>query len=111
MNSRRLMVTVPAEDLAKHIRFLVRGTCFARQRNGYAHVRVGSEMAQHEPVARIEALCRNEGPGSADNRLTRRSKYVSSFDHIVSANQERLRDRQSERLGGLQVDDQLELGG
>jgi hypothetical protein len=28
-------------------------------------VQVGSGMAQHEPVARIEALCRNGGPGSA----------------------------------------------
>jgi hypothetical protein len=29
---------------------------------------VGSEMAQREPVARIEALYRNEWPGSANSR-------------------------------------------
>ena len=34
---------------------------------------------------------------------------MSSFDHLVRAQQDRLRDRQTERFGGLQVDDQLEL--
>jgi hypothetical protein len=32
---------------------------------------------------------------------------VSSFDHIVSASQERRRNSQSKCLGGLQIDDQL----
>jgi hypothetical protein len=34
-----------------------------------------------------------------------------SLDHLVGAAEDRLRDREPERLGGLQVDDQLELGG
>src|SRR5262249_11449279 len=34
-----------------------------------------------------------------------------SFDHLVGAQQERFRDRQTKRLGGGQVDDEIELGG
>ena len=32
------------------------------------------------------------------------------LDHLVRAKQRRLQDRQPERLGGFQVDDQLVLG-
>ena len=32
------------------------------------------------------------------------------FDHLVGAQQERLRDRQAERLGGRKIDDKLESG-
>src|SRR5215831_5908739 len=35
----------------------------------------------------------------------------TSLDHLVGEQQERLRDRQAERLGGGQVDDEIELGG
>src|SRR5438105_1806077 len=38
-----------------------------------------------------------------------RSK-VLSFDHLVGKREQRRRDRQAERPGGLQVDDHLELG-
>src|SRR5437867_5093974 len=34
----------------------------------------------------------------------------SSLDHLVCAQQQRLRDREPERLGGLEVDHELELG-
>src|SRR5258707_15389820 len=33
------------------------------------------------------------------------------FDYLIRPQQERLWDRQAEGLGGLEVDDQLELGG
>src|SRR4051812_8433297 len=33
-----------------------------------------------------------------------------SFDHLVGAQEERLRDRQSECLGGSKIEDELELG-
>src|SRR6266446_4203749 len=35
----------------------------------------------------------------------------SLFDHLIRPLQERGRDRQVESLGGLEIDDQLELGG
>src|SRR6185295_18285009 len=34
-----------------------------------------------------------------------------SLDHLIRPLEERLGDRQAEGLGGLEVDDQLELGG
>src|SRR6516162_6686559 len=40
-----------------------------------------------------------------------RGPSTPSFNHLVGAQQERLRDRQAERLGGGQVDDEIELGG
>ena len=33
------------------------------------------------------------------------------FDHLIGAQRKRLRDVEPDRLGGLEVDDQLELGG
>src|SRR5574342_594443 len=41
----------------------------------------------------------------------RRQAAAPLFDHLVRALQQRLRDFQTERLRGLEVDDQLELGG
>src|SRR5262245_9897113 len=38
-------------------------------------------------------------------------ELASSFDHLVGTQQERFRDRQTKRLGGGQVDDEIELGG
>jgi hypothetical protein len=32
------------------------------------------------------------------------------FDHLVGAQQERFRDRETDRLGGLEIDDKLEFG-
>src|SRR6516162_10248720 len=34
-----------------------------------------------------------------------------SLDHLISGGQQRFRDGEAERLGGLEVDDQFELGG
>jgi hypothetical protein len=48
---------------------------------------------------------------SALRPLRRRAEqrtHVASFDHLICAGEDRLRDRQAERLGGLEIDDQLE---
>jgi len=39
----------------------------------------------------------------------RRSKQPSLLDHLVGALQEQCGDRQSDRLGGLEIDDEFEL--
>ena len=41
----------------------------------------------------------------------RRARAGASLDHVIRPLQERLRDLQPEGLGGLEVDDQLELCG
>src|SRR5262249_55962599 len=38
-----------------------------------------------------------------------RGPSTPSFDHLVGARQECLRDRKAECLGGLEIDDQLDL--
>ena len=43
--------------------------------------------------------------------MPERKPADQSLDHLVRPQQQRRRDRQAERLGGLEVDDQLELGG
>jgi hypothetical protein len=40
-----------------------------------------------------------------------RSKTASLFDHLVSAQQEPFRNRETERLRCREVDDQLNFGG
>jgi hypothetical protein len=40
--------------------------------------------------------------------LHRRTRAARSLDHLVRPQQHRRRDRQAERLGGLEVDDELE---
>jgi hypothetical protein len=41
----------------------------------------------------------------------RRAKWAASLDHVSGLRQHRGRDREAERLRGLQVDHELELRG
>jgi hypothetical protein len=51
------------------------------------------------------------GPSRADNRLMRCSKPHLLFDHLVGAGEQRRGHFQAERLGGVEIDQQLEFYG
>src|SRR6266850_3568859 len=53
---------------------------------------------------------RARGPLKPDVRRPS-SGHARSFDHLIRAEQERRRDREAQRLGGPQVDHELELRG
>ena len=38
-------------------------------------------------------------------------RHTALLDHLIRPPQQRRRDRQTEGLGGLEIDDQLKLGG
>jgi hypothetical protein len=48
---------------------------------------------------------------AASSPATRRARGVRLLDHLIRTRQQRRRDRQAECLGGLEVDDEVELGG
>ena len=49
--------------------------------------------------------------GTVKDLLRRRVSSSALLDHLIRPLQQRLGDRQAEGLGGLEVDDQLELRG
>ncbi len=51
------------------------------------------------------------GQGGQQPVGLRESRYGHRLDDLIRPLQQRLRDRQAERLGGLEVDDQFELRG
>ena len=69
-------------------------------------VEPGAERPEGAVVRRLEE------PGEAECCSQESAALVEQalLDDLVRAHQERLRDREAERLRGLEVDDQLELG-
>src|ERR1700730_544707 len=51
------------------------------------------------------------GPIRAHNRSHAPQQMALLFDHFVGSSEKRLRHRKAERLGGLEIDDQLGIGG
>jgi hypothetical protein len=68
----------------------------------YQHPRA-VDTAVH--LAAAAMLCREASRAASNSGIA-----VGLLDHLIRPLQERRRDRQAEGLGGLQIDDQLELG-
>jgi hypothetical protein len=48
--------------------------------------------------------------GASEDEAREVDDLAESFDHLIRPREQRRRDREVEGLGGLQIDDQLELG-
>ena len=60
---------------------------------------------------RLDVLLLPQGTGfSVDNDEAGWSRHSCSFDHLISAGEERGRDRETEGFGGFQVDYQFKFG-
>jgi hypothetical protein len=73
-----------------------------------------SDALSGEFDLRSGAVRGRDGPGASNSTGRHgRSAYTGgrSLDDLIRPGQQRRRDRETERLGGLEVDDELELGG
>ena len=69
-------------------------------------------MTRREFIAVLAGAAGINQPGRLwhDGDTTAISTERSLFDHLVGAGEQRRRDREAERPGGLEVDNKLELG-
>src|SRR5438477_2416777 len=74
---------------------------------GVGHVRPNKERGASDRVAPFPAVPCGSGRGV---RSTLSCRSSSSLDHLVGVSEERLRHGEAERLGGLEVNYQLEFG-
>ena len=96
------------------------GSVRASQQKAAPYVRLGSiasprqpgsvgAMSASPPIATKHSR-RSETPLRARTGLMHCSKNASLFDHLVSRHLHDQRHRKAERLGGLEIDHQLEFG-
>src|SRR5665213_143154 len=62
-------------------------------------------------LPRLAPMRRWRSRPTAPTTEARTAAKISLFDHLVGEGEQSWCDRQAERLGGFEVDDQLELGG
>src|SRR5262249_60783443 len=66
---------------------------------------------QPTPAGQLSGIDRTKAEGLPTDAVDPyRTWQYRLLDHVVSADEERLRDRQPELLGGLEVNDPLEFG-
>ena len=79
---------------------VIRAACGSTRFSGVCPVLPESDSYRPKSLASLRA----------DNRLTQRSKQISSFDHLVSLGEHQNWDLKAEGVSGLEIDHQFYLG-
>src|SRR5262249_31327552 len=103
MNSRRLIA-----DSRGPQGIVAAQTCTGKDP---AHVRFGSkaDIAEHQPMSALPPIARSIAFFGM-SALGQKRTWHHSLDHLVGARQQIVRNHKAERLGGLEIDNRLELG-
>src|SRR5262245_19061638 len=83
--------------------------CSVLEWSGLLRLRTGANVYTERPSMGKRRTAKGHRPHASEKREKRASDR--SLDHLISPSQHRRRDRESHCLGGLEIDDQLELGG